>query len=652
MQRRILDMKKRIRLLALGLCLMLMLSACQGHIPTNETSAPTTAPTQAPTAPPSSAFLDSKQPVEGQKNLFFLPSPAIEELGTCGSCESYPLEDAILLVSYPFDPTGELLTGYTTELTVLSLIDGAVLARRSFRQEDVLVGMTQSNHVIVLNLSENALWVYDRELNPVSQHALPPLESEDAWYDHWSVSPDLTTFYATTFNSGAFSVELATGTVTDLLPGVTYTYLYGKTSDTLFIEYVDQAQLTRWAGVDMNTRALTKLDFPGAGRPKSCVNGQYLLHDPEDYGLCHLVTEHSHVTCYNSYDGFLQIEETGDLMAEIWDEGPQDQIVLYDRNGAFRSSVQVPLNEYTYLYDPPIWLEEYGGFLLITRTNADHCKLYFWDTTIPVPGKDLTLTPYDGSIPVGKSVSQELFDRAKAMSERYGVDIRIADQCQLEYDEYISAPVTDEEELSWALDKLENALSTYPEGLFDQLRYGDIRSIRIELIQQLTRTDWPEDAAFAVFNGFAQEMGDTYLVVVDIYNSDEATYFHEFAHIIDQRLHWDTGHRSDARYSEEYWLVKLQPEGFDYSYSYSELPENIDQWLYSDTPWFLDSYSCTYPTEDRARIMEYAMMGWNWDFQFEPLYDKLDYLSLCIRDCFDTTGWPEVTAWEAPLFQE
>ena len=28
---------------------------------------------------------------------------------------------------------------------------------------------------------------------------------------------------------------------------------------------------------------------------------------------------------------------------------------------------------------------------------------------------------------------------------------------------------------------------------------------------------------------------------------------------------------------------------------------------------------------------------------------KLEYLCRCIRDCFDTTGWPETTVWEQVL---
>ena len=55
-------------------------------------------------------------------------------------------------------------------------------------------------------------------------------------------------------------------------------------------------------------------------------------------------------------------------------------------------------------------------------------------------------------------------------------------------------------------------------------------------------------------------------------------------------------------------------------------------------------------TEDRARIFEYAVEDSGTLFRDAPgLIAKLQYYSDCIRDCFDTALWPEITAWEAPL---
>ena len=140
-------------------------------------------------------------------------------------------------------------------------------------------------------------------------------------------------------------------------------------------------------------------------------------------------------------------------------------------------------------------------------------------------------------------------------------------------------------------------------------------------------------------------MWDHYLIVADIYDMDLQCYYHEFSHVIDSFLQWDAWHRDDALYSETGWL-DLNPKWFDgYTYDYSTLPEMED---YTS---FIDSYSMISPTEDRARVMEYAMSEYgSWIFEDAPiLRKKLSYYCRCIRDAFDTTGWPEVLPWEQYL---
>ena len=58
----------------------------------------------------------------------------------------------------------------------------------------------------------------------------------------------------------------------------------------------------------------------------------------------------------------------------------------------------------------------------------------------------------------------------------------------------------------------------------------------------------------------------------------------------------------------------------------------------------------TNPTEDRATLMETAMLDRTW--AFEPgsgRRAKMQYYADCIRDCFDTDGWPDTTVWEEVL---
>ena len=69
---------------------------------------------------------------------------------------------------------------------------------------------------------------------------------------------------------------------------------------------------------------------------------------------------------------------------------------------------------------------------------------------------------------------------------------------------------------------------------------------------------------------------------------------------------------------------------------------------YSDSGYFIRDYAMTYPTEDRATLMAAAMTQ---DDRFEgspQMQEKMRFYAQCIREAFQTTLWPETTAWERP----
>ena len=134
-------------------------------------------------------------------------------------------------------------------------------------------------------------------------------------------------------------------------------------------------------------------------------------------------------------------------------------------------------------------------------------------------------------------------------------------------------------------------------------------------------------------------------MVMDINETTTQTYYHEFSHIIDSYLAWDAGEREGSLFSEEDW-AQWNPGWFSgYSYDYGDLYD------LNDFTCFVDSYANVSPTEDRARVMEYAMVSYGtWTFEgCDGLLNKLSYYSRCIRNAFDTAGWAETVLWEQYL---
>lgn len=240
----------------------------------------------------------------------------------------------------------------------------------------------------------------------------------------------------------------------------------------------------------------------------------------------------------------------------------------------------------------------------------------------------------------------ELKERAKTISNKYIVDIYLENECLLDYSAYTAVVLDNTRLISESLDILEQSLSKYPENFMKQLQFGAITSIRIELVASLQLKDHMKDGIDAA--AFAEEKHDYFLMVFDVNQLSESTFHHETAHLIDKRLGWENIVKKGTMFSEEAWL-KLQPDGFDYTYSYSLEAEMKE---YYDESYFVSEYSCTYPTEDRATMMEMAMMGYKEEFVKKPkLKEKLKYYGKCMRECFDTENWPEIAKWEEIYYE-
>ncbi len=636
---------KTYRIIPLALAVMLVLGVCHtvsrgttaGTDAAPTVSEPQTIPsTQPPEGSPESAltFLEGGTPVEGQENLLYLPETLLESFDQQDNYQLYSLEDAILICNSRETQS----EGAAVTMTTVSMTDGSILGTLTWSEQETVTIQPQGSYVAVLKEGEEELWLYDQTLTQIDHHRLPSDCSD------WALGPNLTTLYAVHWDGGVSVTALLTGEETWLIENAAQTVISGRDDRWLCVSYIDlDTQRNQIVFIDMHTREVTPMTFPDGSFLTSFSQGEALLQDNEDDTVYYLRTEQELSRVSVPQSGLTQIRNTGHLIRQAG-----DYVWLYDHDGTFLSGVQIPEGETVRIYDGPVWWEDQQGYFLTTQDRWSQSKLYYWDIRQSVDGEDLTVQAYEPEIPGGTAVSQSLYDRAAELSEKYGLDIRIADQCQLSYQDYTASMVKNENKIQKALDTLENALTSYPEGYFQQLLYGSLNTIRIELVEDLSSRNIADDAPYTAFAAFAQESENYYLVVVDVDETQLKTYFHEFTHITDRRLAWDAGLRQEALFSEERWL-ELQPEGFDYSYSYDWLPEGINGYIYGSAPWFVDDYSCTFPTEDRARLIEYSMSDWHWALQSPHLQEKLEYYSRCIRDCFDTTGWPEITVWESAL---
>ncbi len=315
-----------------------------------------------------------------------------------------------------------------------------------------------------------------------------------------------------------------------------------------------------------------------------------------------------------------------------------NRISLHDLSGKSLAECIITERDYGYISYELIPSDTFGGYFVIINNHDRSIRLFHWDPAKSQPGTDIPFAP----IPTPAEMELKVQSRVEELENTYGLNILVGLDTEVNFYDFKVVQATDWDDILRALQTLEDALEDYPEDFFRQLRYGEVQRMEIHLAGTITASN---EEYTDTYEAFVQEQYDCHLMVVDIFLADVGTYYHEFSHIIDSFLEWDAMQREDALFSDETWC-SLNPSWFPgYSYTYS-----WEQYV-QDYSCFIDSYSTINPTEDRARVLEHAMVGYGDPF-FEVgtvLTEKLDYYCRCIRDAFDTTDWPDIVLWEQYL---
>ncbi len=316
--------------------------------------------------------------------------------------------------------------------------------------------------------------------------------------------------------------------------------------------------------------------------------------------------------------------------------------------------------EFVYPYD-----------MQITRTPVDICKsvegnfviyycqynesdneIYLWDlndensTSTDDNNYYVPITALDD--PDGLEEQREM---AKTIGDKYGVDIYIGNEIlDVDIFDFDCAPINNSVRITQALDIIDVELAKYPDGMLKQLDNDYCPELKIYLCGKLTSIAEGTVSDAAGLHNYGE---DGRMIILDITQMTNLNYnlHHELMHAIES-------YSTDEEYYFEEWY-SYNPKDFEYDFNYAENEINGDNmytYLWDEgEAYFVDAYSKSFPDEDRARIMENAMMEIPDDsdgkgvFEEEKIYNKYEYLCEFIRQVFDTTGWPEVTYWERML---
>lgn len=292
---------------------------------------------------------------------------------------------------------------------------------------------------------------------------------------------------------------------------------------------------------------------------------------------------------------------------------------------------------------------------VIIYLNCDSPQWLVWDLTkessLSKDGENYLYAWQDPENPDRETLSS-LRKRAKEIGENHGVEIHLGadvSSCPRDiYDYKISYNTIRIEKM---LNLLEKALAKYPQGMLAQLddEYGSI--LQIYLAGGIVALD---DSGLETAIGVQNTIENQTFLVVDInsFGDLENTIYHEIFHAIENHLFYT----QTSGFDNVVW-DRLNPEGFEYDYDYIVNEDNCNyEYIVGDTEhdiYFVDTYAKSFPNEDRARIMEYAMLNKTdirrHNIDGKGIQKKLMYICELLRESFDTNGWPEKTVWENAL---
>ena len=284
-----------------------------------------------------------------------------------------------------------------------------------------------------------------------------------------------------------------------------------------------------------------------------------------------------------------------------------------------------------------------GIWFLAYNLNNETSSLYFWNLSASETGETRSyISPYYTADEPDTEGLERIAQQAQTLGQKYGIRIRVyEDVRKVEPSDYTFEVEHRVHIYEQYLTQLETALDKYPEGFLRKLgTASDNGKVTISLVRAAYGDNGLGSLETADGVHFYND-GSVYIALA-MGDRFAPTLYHELFHSIDTYVL-----NNSIAYDD--WET-LNPDGFRYDNDYVSNQFREDYQYLEEDRWFIDMYSMSYPKEDRARIMEYAMEEGNGEyFQSAHMQKKLTVLCKGIRTAFGLTKYSGILPWEQYL---
>ena len=238
---------------------------------------------------------------------------------------------------------------------------------------------------------------------------------------------------------------------------------------------------------------------------------------------------------------------------------------------------------------------------------------------------------------------KECQELAAQIGQKYNIEVLVGnDATAVKSAEYLLETEYQVPMIRQELEKLDAWLAAFPEKFLATAAKGTTSGIvRICLVRSVSGT--PESGNPPQMDGACFWIDENVYAAIPVGFTTEKTFYHTIFHVLETRI------MSKSKYCYDW--ESHNPEEFAYDYQYGIYHDPSDmQYLEGENRAFIDHFSMTFPREDRATIMAYAMTEWNAEyFQSEIMQNKLIAICRGIRKAFGYEKSAEIFIWEQYL---
>lgn len=598
------------------LILALLLSGCAREEPADETTEPgSTAPSTEPAG-------------------FYAPGSQVEDQ-TAGAVHYFPLDRAdVLGITLMGD---DLLLFSGLERTTLTKLSGENLYVSDEEELDCSIypgtGTVQVSPLGVSYFDFNTaeMVLLNTSLDEVGRVALPAEAVGSAL-----MAPDRNTVYYTLDNE-IRSLDVATG-VHRLLRQFTYPYLNLDSlhCDGKVLRCTAESEDGTWLDVYISTETGGTLrEMEESVGLTTTADSYFMVHlsgDMEELVFGTAEEEPQTLTAdYFDFSTHPVLEMNAVVLSRMADSGLE--LDYFDlTSGKRTATLTLPGTAVCAVAADPaescVWLltDDVGSY-----------AIYRWspEQTLVHDDKVYSGTYYGGDTP-DESYLEDCRDYAERLGQTYGVEILFGDEALTAPAEHSFEPEYQAKIIYRELGRLELALSIFPEGFLREATGAQQRNaLHICLVREIEGET--ESGSLQYWIG-----SDAYVALTAGDNLEQNLY-HQLAHVIDTRV-------MSVCAAYDKWS-ELNPADFEYDYDYAANTQRTGgEYLEAGNEAFIDVYSMSFPKEDRARIMEYAIAEGNAQyFQSEIMQKKLALWCSGIREAFGLEESTETFLWEQYL---